>query len=255
MSAFAELSTVRTAYETSGAGLPIVLVHGAESDMGSLLSLQEALKASAKVVRYDQRGCGCSADTGTVHSILDLAQDAVDLMGALGHSKFSVFGTSLGGRIAQAIAAQHPESVDRLVLCNTWPLSEQLSELNPAGFLKLQVLRRGLPATAHELAEIFYTPALASAQPELAARYAKWPPDSPRAALALEVHAYEPGAIRCPTLLLSGTDDALVPSWVMRKLADGIPGARFIAMPGIGHAAAAQAPTEVARHIAAFLST
>ena len=75
-----------------------------------------ALARDFSVVAVDQRGIGLSDkpqdgyDTGT------LASDLVALMDALGHQRFALYGTDVGMPIAYALAADHPDRVDRLVV-------------------------------------------------------------------------------------------------------------------------------------------
>lgn len=254
MISFAQLKQQRVAYVAEGSGEPIILIHGAESDMRGLASLSAALKQFCMVIRYDQRGCGSTECFSEEHHIPDLANDVVELMEAIGFSRFTVFGTSLGGRIAQAVALLHPQYVSKLVLCNTWPLDKQYAELNPEAHAKLQNLRAGLPETASAVAEMFYTPALIAAQPSLADRYATWRPNSPRTALTAETHHLGSPPIALPTLLISGAEDALVPTAILQNMAKQMPASHLVVMARVGHAAALQSPLEVARVIVEFLT-
>jgi 3-oxoadipate enol-lactonase len=255
---FADLRASRTAYEIQGSGSAILLVHGAEANRESFSALSLALSSQTAVplcvVSYDQRECGDTVSDGGPHGIPDLASDGVELMGRLGFERFAVMGTSLGGRIAQALAIAFPERVEALCLVNTWPLDRTLAQLNPAGVDRLRRLREGLPATALELAAMFYTPAHAARHPALARRFAHPKSGSRRGALALEVHALAPARIRAPTLCIAGEEDQVVPIAVMRALADCIDHAAFEAVPDVGHSMAVQAPDALAALIAHFLS-
>jgi pimeloyl-ACP methyl ester carboxylesterase len=78
--------------------------------------LMPALARDFSVVAVDQRGIGLSDkpqdgyDTGT------LASDLVKLMDALGHQRFALYGTDVGMPISYALAADHPDRVERLVV-------------------------------------------------------------------------------------------------------------------------------------------
>lgn len=255
MISFAELKHQRAAYVTEGSGEPIVLIHGAESDMRGLASLAAELKKFFTVIRYDQRGCGSTQCPDEGHHIPDLANDVVELMETIGFSRFAVFGTSLGGRIAQAVALLHPEHVSRLVLCNTWPLDKLHAELNPEGHAKLRTLRAALPDTARAVAEMFFTPAMVAAQPGLVDRYATLRADSPRTALAAETHDLGRPPISMPSLLISGSEDAIIPTDILRNMAKQMPASRLVVLPGVGHAAAPQAPAGVAGVIVGFMQS
>src|SRR5215469_6622045 len=101
---------------TGGDGPPLLLVHGWPQTWYAWRMLMPALAQDFSVVAVDQRGIGLSDkpqdgyDTGT------LAGDLVGLMDALGHQRFALYGTDTGMPIAYALAADHPDRVDRLVV-------------------------------------------------------------------------------------------------------------------------------------------
>ncbi|WP_077001829.1 alpha/beta fold hydrolase [Variovorax sp. KK3] len=256
MTGFVNLRHARTAFDRQGAGLPILLIHGAEANRESLAGLASALAAPGPsvlcAVRYDQRECGETEGDGEPHTIPDLAQDAAELMTGLGFERFAVMGTSLGGRIAQALAIACPQRVETLCLVNTWPLDRQLADLNPEGVARMRRLRDGLPSTAAELAAMFYSPAHVARHPALAQRFARPAPGSRRGALAAEVHRLPPALIQARTLCVSGGQDRVVPTEVVRALADRIPRAQFACIEDVGHSIAVQAPEALAARIANF---
>lgn len=258
MTLFADLSHARTAYDMRGTGSPILLIHGAEANRESLAELSKALSSHAAAplcaVTYDQRECGETVSDGAPHNIPDLAEDAVELMASLGFERFSVMGTSLGGRVAQALSIAHAERVEALCLVNTWPLDRALSDLHPQGVDRLRRLRAGLPATARDLAAMFYTPAHVALHPALAERFARPGSASRRSALALEVHDLPPERIRVPTLCISGADDQVVPTAVMSALAGRVAHSTSEIVPDAGHSIAVQAPAILALCIANFTS-
>src|SRR4029077_20195755 len=71
---------------------------------------------SFSVVAVDQRGVGLSGKPWDGYDSATLANDLVALMDALGHQRFAVYGTDTGMVIAYALAADHPDRVDRLVV-------------------------------------------------------------------------------------------------------------------------------------------
>jgi pimeloyl-ACP methyl ester carboxylesterase len=99
-----------------GEGPPLLLVHGWPQTWYAWRMLMPALARDFSVVAPDQRGIGLSGkpqegyDTGT------LAGDMVALMDALGHQRFALYGTDVGMPIAYALAADHPDRVDRLAV-------------------------------------------------------------------------------------------------------------------------------------------
>jgi pimeloyl-ACP methyl ester carboxylesterase len=99
-----------------GNGPPLLLVHGWPQTWYAWRLLMPALARDFQVVAVDQRGSGLTAkppggyDTGT------LAADLVALMDALGHRRFAVVGVDTGMPIAYALAADHPDRIDRLAV-------------------------------------------------------------------------------------------------------------------------------------------
>ena len=115
-SRYIDTGDLRVHAVTGGAGLPLLLVHGWPQTWYAWRMLMPALARDFSVVAVDQRGIGLSDkpedgyDTGT------LARDLVALMDVLGHPRFALYGTDVGMPIAYALAADHRNRVDRLVV-------------------------------------------------------------------------------------------------------------------------------------------
>jgi pimeloyl-ACP methyl ester carboxylesterase len=104
---------------TGGGGPPLLLVHGWPQTWYAWRLVMPGLARDFTVIAPDQRGTGLSGkppggyDTGT------LAGDLVALMDALGHRRFAVAGHDTGMWIGYALAADHPDRVDRLAVAET----------------------------------------------------------------------------------------------------------------------------------------
>jgi len=115
-SRYVDTGDLRLHAVTGGEGPPLLLVHGWPQTWYAWRMLMPALARDFSVVAVDQRGIGLSDkpedgyDTGT------LAGDLVTLMDALGHPRFALYGTDVGMPIAYALAADHPDRVERLVV-------------------------------------------------------------------------------------------------------------------------------------------
>src|SRR6476660_2947613 len=115
-SRYVDTGELRLHAVTGGDGPPLMLVHGWPQTWYAWRMLMPALARDFTVVAVDQRGIGLSDkpedgyDTGT------LAGDLVALMDALGHRRFAMYGTDTGMPIAYALAADHPDRLDRLVV-------------------------------------------------------------------------------------------------------------------------------------------
>ncbi len=90
-------------------------------------ALIDRLGANFTVFAYDQRDCGHTENPPVSYTLADLGDDAAGFIAALGLPRAHIYGSSLGGLVAQSLAARHPDRVDRLVLGNTWRVG-----VNPA---------------------------------------------------------------------------------------------------------------------------
>ena len=131
MTSFVQAGEVRIAFDREGDGPPLLLMHGAEASRQMFAALVPHLSKHFTVIAYDQRDCGETEGPEHESTLADLANDAQQLIEALGLRRAHVFGSSFGGRVAQALALLYPRSVDHLVLGSTWPLevSFQVPEL------------------------------------------------------------------------------------------------------------------------------
>ena len=115
-SRYVDIGDLRLHAVTGGDGPPLLLVHGWPQTWYAWRLLMPELARDFTVVAVDQRGIGLSGkpedgyDTGT------LASDLVALMDALGHPRFALYGTDVGMPIAYALAADHPDRIERLIV-------------------------------------------------------------------------------------------------------------------------------------------
>ena len=99
-----------------GEGPPLLLVQGWPETWYAWRLLMPALARDFKVIAVDQRGIGLSDKPAGGYDTGTLAGDLVALMDALGHQRFAVVGHDTGFAISYALAADHPDRVDRLAL-------------------------------------------------------------------------------------------------------------------------------------------
>src|SRR5262249_5114740 len=141
---------------TGGDGPPLLLVHGWPQTWYAWRMLMPVLARDFSVVAVDQRGIGLSDKPQDGYDSATLAADLVALMDALGYSRFPMYGTDDGMPIAYALAADHPDRLDRLAV----------SEAPSRGYLP----HRPCPPTAAQRAAV--APRLLPAlQGERAARH------------------------------------------------------------------------------------
>src|SRR5262245_64771613 len=116
---YAPVNGLQLYYEIRGTGRPLVLLHGGlltiDLNFGPLL---EPLAASRQVIAVELQGHGHTADTGRAMTIEALAGDVVALLDHLGITEADLFGFSLGGLVAYAIALGAPTRVGKLIVAS-----------------------------------------------------------------------------------------------------------------------------------------
>ena len=115
-SRYVDTGELRLHAVTGGEGPPLLLVHGWPQFWYQFRLIMPALARDFSVVAVDQRGIGLSDKPPDGYDTATLANDLVALMDALGHQRFALYGTDVGMPVAYALAADHRERVDRLVV-------------------------------------------------------------------------------------------------------------------------------------------
>jgi pimeloyl-ACP methyl ester carboxylesterase len=113
---FVDVGGVRLHAVVGGHGRPLLLIHGWPQTWYAWRLLMPALARDFQVVAVDQRGIGLSDKPPDGYDTSTQADDMVKLMDALGHQRFAVFGTDTGMPISYALAADHPDKVERLAV-------------------------------------------------------------------------------------------------------------------------------------------
>jgi pimeloyl-ACP methyl ester carboxylesterase len=232
-------------YRVVGQGPPLLLIMGRGGSMDNWApSFVDALAARHRVVVFDNAGVGQTAAVGSPLTIPAMADQTSALITALRLRRPAVLGWSLGGMVAQALAAAHPGQVGRLILAATQPgtgralpippaAQAALDSTNPETVLSVLFPRDQAAAAQAYLRGIleypgFYEAPAAVSQSQDAA-IAQW--------MAGQVPVgHQLGRLRVPTLVADGTRDRLDPAFNDVLLARGIRGARLLLFPDAGHA-------------------
>jgi pimeloyl-ACP methyl ester carboxylesterase len=229
-----------------GTGEPLLLIQGMSGTHASwgekfLSGLDEGFSS----ISYDHRGIGRSDPAPEAFSIVDLAQDAIDLLDALELESAHVMGISMGGMVAQELVLGHPQRVRSLTLGCTYSGGEGASLASPE---TIQRLAQGMMSGDRELAlrtgyEINLSPAFVSDEANWAPFY-EMATTTPAAIAtimlqmqAINVHdtLARLATVTTPTLVIHGDADQMIPVSNARLIAGAIPGAALEVLPGVGH--------------------
>ena len=243
------------AWDMTGEGPALVLIPGSNLDRRLWDDVLAPLAEAHRVIRYDLRAHGKSADvTGPFSNVDDLAE----VMDVTGVRRAALVGLSAGSTVALDFALTHPERVERLVLVSPWPSGMQPTE-RPAYLQPLiEKLQAGDVTGAAEV--LAGTPVFA-APPERAALARQMVIDNARLFRqdARQVRAMNPPAVSrlvevsVPTLVIIGTDDGVDIRRAADTLAATVPGARRVDIPGAGHLIPFWAPQALITAIRAFV--
>jgi pimeloyl-ACP methyl ester carboxylesterase len=201
-------------------------------------SVRGDFHAGRRTVTLDYRGTGESDKPDAPYSTELFARDVIAVLDAVGVERADVYGTSMGGRVAQCLAARHHHRIRSLILGCTSPGGshgvERDTEVRKA-------LARPGEAARRALLEMMYTPAWLATHP--GPHHTLGDPAMPAYARRRHLAASDRHDawdllpdISAPTLVLHGGDDVLNPVANAALLAGRVPGARLHVIPGARHA-------------------
>jgi pimeloyl-ACP methyl ester carboxylesterase len=273
---FAQAGNVDIGYQVVGDGpVDLVWLTGFRSNMEVMweepawAALFRRLAEFSRLVLFDRRGCGVSDRGGTTvtPTLEERMEDVAAVLDEVGSERAALFGFSEGGTVAALFAATYPERTSHVVLYGTVARiirdSEHpwgwFSEEEFAAFIDRVSRGWGLRSAAPAAVEL-WAPSLAGDE-----RFADWFAKFARQSLSRRdvvpflrsIAAYDLvdvfPAVRVPALVLHRTDDALIPVSHARWIAQQIPEARLVELPGVDHLPFAGDAEGVAAEIEAFL--
>ncbi|SDW43300.1 Pimeloyl-ACP methyl ester carboxylesterase [Amycolatopsis xylanica] len=244
----AQVNGIELNYWDTGEGEPVVLVMGmaATGRVWQLHQVPALAEAGYRVITFDNRGTGRSSECGDGFKIDDLVADTAGLIEYLDLGPSRVVGTSLGAQVVQELALARPELVTQAVLLATRGRIDLLRKASRAAERELRASGLALPARYEAIVRAQRNLSPATLNDEAKVRDwldmfelspVVWTPGL-RAQLALDMTesrlpAYR--AISAPTLVIGFADDAVLPPFLAREVADAIPGARYRELAECGH--------------------
>jgi len=228
---------------------PAVFIHGLGGNSFSWEPQLGALGDVRQCLACDLPGYGKSA--GLPGTLPELASLIADWIGGLGRGPADVAGLSFGGMVAQHLALDHPGAVRTLALLDTSPAFGFDGVTTPEEWLATRVSPSPAavpPDTDRVIAGLVGPDCPAAVRDDAAAVMREVPPATLAASCrALVGHdtrdrLHQVGA---PTLVMVGAADTETPETYARAIAERIPGARLVIVPGAGHLLNVEAPGAV----------
>ena len=259
----ASINGLEMAYALSGSGAPLVMIHGAQGDQTMFAEMSAAFAGAFRVLTFDQRGSGLSEKPDFDYSMAMIADDTAALMEHVGFDAAHVIGVSMGGMIAQELALRHPRKVRSLVLGCTSPGGARAIRDDGNAFAGAYSLTPMPPEERGRLlAQAVFSSGHLARHPEIVAAMIEARRNRPldTAALSHRMAAIETHdtydrlpRIACPTLVITGRDDALIPWQNSRLIAERIPGAKLEVLDPAGHCFWLERPEDSRAAIVRFL--
>ena len=253
-------------YET-GAGMPIVLLHGFPFDHQMWRAQIEALQSSYRVVAPDLRGFGestLSTEDATVG--VSMSEYAADVAAVLDHASITepaiLCGFSMGGYVLWQCHRQYPEKIRAIVLCDTKATAD--SSEAAAGRIKMaeSVVTSGTGPVADAMLPKLLASSTLNDRPEVVEQVEAMIHGCDPAAIAAAQRGMavrqdatnDLNTISGPALAVVGAKDVISTPQDMRQIVDKLPNAKLVEIPNAGHMTTIENPQAVNEAVLSFVA-
>jgi 3-oxoadipate enol-lactonase len=246
-----------------GSGPPLLLVHGLGMSGDMFDPIVEPLARRHRLIIPDLRGCGRSRNLPPPYTVKRQAADLAALLDHLGIASTDALGYSQGGPVVQEFALDHPQRVRSLVLSNTYAYNMATVREKMEGHI--------VPLLLHLLGvrlfvKLVISQGLKKIPKERAGWVANliahtWGEADPRSITLAwrEAMAFDSRErlqeIKCPTLIVAGSNDNAVPMHHATMLHDRIAGSKLAVIEGADHALIWTHPAQWLKTVSNFLGS
>ena len=230
-------------HKENGQGVPLLLIHGFPHDHALWEPQLDGLQDAARVIAPDLRGFGLVEEIPQVMTMDDYAADIKALLDQLGIEKAVIGGLSMGGYVALAFAANYPEALRGLVLCNTRAVADNEQARAGRYATAQKALDEGMVPIAEAMLPKMISERSALANPDLSMAVenliARQSPEA--VAAAARGMAIRPDRttvladIKVPVLVITGSADTLIPPAESEAMASKIPDCEVVVIPNVAH--------------------
>jgi pimeloyl-ACP methyl ester carboxylesterase len=272
---FLELHGERVAYRDEGSGEVLLLIHGMAGSSDAWRELIPRLAKKYRVVAPDLLGHGQSVKPRGDYSLGAFAVSLRDLLDELGIAQATIVGHSLGGGVAMQFLYQHPDYCERLILISSGGLGTdvgfilRLLSAPGAEFVLPIIAPSPVLKAGNKIGSWFSSTGMRNPRAsEIWRAYSSFSDRPTREAFLRTLRSvvdYRGQAVSAlnrlhvrselPTLAIWGEDDEIIPVEHGHAAMAARPGGRLEVLPGVGHFAHVEAPTEVADIIDDFITS
>lgn len=222
---------------------PVILIAGLGGTGAGFGPQIDRFAASHFVVLPDHRGTGQTTRAADGYTIAQHAADMAALIAHLDVGPVHIVGSSTGGAIAQLMALDHAAQVRSVTMASSFARTDDYMRRQFA--LRRQLMAEADMRTAHGCGALFlFSPRYAAENPQRVAawidRVAALPPERDIALTRIDmIMAHDVfarlGDIRKPVLVICGDEDICTPLHMSEDIAQAVPGAELVVLPGGGH--------------------
>jgi pimeloyl-ACP methyl ester carboxylesterase len=251
---FLDVQGTRVRVQRKGSGSPVLVLHG-EEGVGQWHPLYEQLSRRHQVLVPEHPGMGQSDQPAWLESIQDVVYHELDLLDAMGLEQVNVVGESFGGWLAAELAVGHTPRIRKLVLIGPYgvrPAGTSMPDIFAMSGEQLAQATYHDQALAARVAE--HRPSREELERQLRDKATLsrvgWNPylEDPQLQVWLR-------RVTCPTLLIWGAQDRIVPVNVAQAWLARLPDATLHVVENAGHLPQVERADEVARAVSAFLGS
>lgn len=235
----------------------LALSNSLGTSLGMWSEQMDALAQHFRVLRYDTRGHGNSEAPAGTYSNTQLGEDVLGLLDELDVERAHFCGISMGGMTGIWLGINAPERLHRLVLCNT---AAKIGTAEVWNQRIEQVEERGMPGIVDSVVQRWFTESFRDSHPgtvdRIKARFVDTLPQGYIgccAAIRDADQRQDLSRISVPTLVVSGTHDAVTTPEDARFLAERIPNARYVELAA-AHLSNIEAAAAFNRELINFLT-
>ena len=254
-------------YESQGEGQPLVLIAGLSYTHWMWHKMVPGLADNFHVIVFDNRGVGRSDKPDGPYSAQMLATDTAGLLDALEIDAAAVMGHSMGGFVAQALALERPELVDKLILSatnfggpNHIPVTQEaMAVLSDVSGDPIERFKPGIAVST--------APGFVEDNPDVIEEWLAYRDRNPiepgpyQAQMAVGMGLMAPeaafegklGQVDIPTLILFGEVDKVVPPGNAQLLHEALPHSEIVLLPHAGHFFPIEVPEAAVEVITEFI--